>query len=66
MSIIAKTLDFTPDFNDAITGIIKKRLEEEVDRVKAQVVAGVLIDVMGMAEMDIAKDRIVFTIRKKD
>jgi hypothetical protein len=62
--MITKQVDFTSDFNDAIKELIKKRLEDEVDKIKAQVVAGVLIDIMGMAEMNIAKDRIIFTIKK--
>ena len=61
---------------DWITLAIKKRIEDEmkvlIEKAKKdldyrvpEIVAGICVDVMSMAQMQILQDRIVFEIRKK-
>lgn len=47
-------IEMGKEFDEAI-----KRFNEK----KGEIVAGVLVDVMGIADMEMGKDRIIFTIR---
>ena len=42
-----------------------KEAQKELERRAPEIVAGLTVDIMQMVEMNVAQDRIVFTIRKK-
>lgn len=61
---------------DWITEVLKKRIEEEakillteakkrLEQRVPEITAGIIVDVMSMAEMRTMEDRFVFEIRKK-
>jgi|TARA_Y100000034_G_C6857225_1_gene389730 hypothetical protein len=62
--------------NDFISQAIKKRIQEQAEaeikearmrliRKTPEIVAGIVVDIMGMSNFEDFKDRFVFTIRKE-
>lgn len=51
---------------NAIAEDAVKRAKEELERRLPEIVASVTVSVMQMTQMEVLKDRIVFTIQKKD
>ena len=67
------TIILKDELKKIIEAKLKKEMENEFDNAvkrfnerKGEIVAGVLVYIMGMAEMEIAKDRVIFTIKNQD
>ena len=43
--------------------LLVKEAKEKLEKRMPEIVAGIIVDIMGMSEMEILKDRIVFTIK---
>lgn len=42
----------------------KKRVIERIERKKAEVIAGIIVEIMSQTDITILQDRFIFTIRK--